>query len=124
MHSSVERSFISAACPGTHTDCFSSCEQRCAPTFSLHNHLVTTGPCVLHLLHSPTTRKNSYLVGVGATYVTKSAVSRLLSVIQHSSRVCLMGNKPQNTLGFFLFMPRLHFCQRHSSRLSVRCERD
>ncbi len=58
---------------------FFHCERRCAHTFPLHNYLVATSPHALHLLHSPTTRKNSYLVGVSTTRIMKSAVSWLLS---------------------------------------------
>ncbi len=48
---------------------FFHCEQQHAPTFSLHDHLVATGPHALHILHLPTTRKNSCLVGIGSTRV-------------------------------------------------------
>ncbi len=78
-------------------------EQKCAHTFPLRNHLVATGLRALHLLHSPTAWKNSCLVGVGTTCVTKLAVSRLLSEIQHSSRACSIGNEPQNTRVFSFF---------------------
>ncbi len=79
------------------------CESTLTRTFSLHDHLVAIGSCALHLLHWPTPCKNLCSVGVGATYVTKSAVSQFLSEIELSFRTCLIGNDPQNTLLFFFF---------------------
>ncbi len=57
----------------------------------------------LHQLHLPATSKNSRLVGVGTTRVTKPAVSRLLSELQR------LFAQPQNTL-FFLFLIRCTVC--------------
>ncbi len=65
-------------------------------SFPPHNHQVAISPYALHILYSPTAWKNSYLVGVGTTRVTKSV---------HSSCACSIGYKPQNTRfsSFFWF---------------------
>ncbi len=87
----------------SHTRIFFSHERRHAHTFSLHDRQVATGPCALHLLGLPTAHKNSCLVWVGTTCVTKPAVSRLLSEIQFSSCACLIGNEQQNRMVFPFF---------------------
>ncbi len=83
---------------------FFSREQQCAPSLSLHDHLVTAGPHALNL-HLPTIHKNLCLVGVGTTHIMKLPVSRRLSEIQHLACTCSIGNEIQNAR-FFLFSIR------------------
>ncbi len=71
--------------------------------YKIHDHLVATGLCALHLFHSRTARMNSCLVLVGTTCVTKPVVSRLLSEILGSLCSCSIGNESQNTLVFSFF---------------------
>ncbi len=87
---------------------FSSWSVTCKNTFPLHNHLVATSPHALHLLYSPTARKNSCLVGAGTTRVTKPAISRLPSMIQSLSCACSISNEHQNKRFFFFFLDSTH----------------
>ncbi len=91
---------------------------QCAYTF-LHDHLVATIPHVLHLHLSLTTNKNSCLVGVGITHVTKPAVSWLQSEIQLSTCPCSIGKEPQNTLVFPFFQFDDALCVCSACRLSI-----
>ncbi len=62
-------------------------------------------PRVLHHLHLPIARMNACLVEMSTTRVTKPAVSRLISEIQHLSHACAcsIGNELHNMLVFPFF---------------------
>ncbi len=102
---------------------FFRCQQWHAHTFPLHNHLVATGPHMLHLLHLPTTRENLCLGGwYNSCYKTSwnSASIRDKLILLCA---CLIGNEPQNTLVFSFEEPRFQTkCKLYCSKFILCLE--